>query len=233
MKTALITGGSRGIGAATVEQFAKNGYTVILNYNASERQAQELRQRLISENCDVHLFKADVSDFAQVSAMFDWVSQYFKRLDALVNNAGVSLSKQVQDVTEREFDRVMDVNVKGTFFCCQRALPLLLKGENASIINLSSIWGLQGASCESVYSASKHAVLGVTRSLADELAQTSVSVLAVCPPMVLTDMSSNYSQAEIDGFCRETSTKAYTPAEVAEAIYQAASSPSNGKIIKL
>ena len=136
MKTALITGGSRGIGAATVEQFAKNGYTVILNYNASERQAQELRQRLISENCDVHLFKADVSDFAQVSAMFDWVSQYFKRLDALVNNAGVSLSKQVQDVTEREFDRVMDVNVKGTFFCCQRALPLLLKGENASIINL-------------------------------------------------------------------------------------------------
>lgn len=233
MKVALITGGSRGIGAATVEQFAKNGYTVILNYNKSVRQAQELRQRLISENCDVHLFKADVSDFAQVAAMFDWVSQYFKRLDALVNNAGVSFSKQIQDVTEQEYDRVMDVNVKGTYFCCKHALPLLTKSDSASIVNVSSIWGLQGASCESVYSASKHAVLGVTRSLADELAQMSVSVSAVCPPMVLTDMSSNYSQAEIDEFCRETSTKVYTPAEVAEAIFQAATSHSNGKIIKL
>lgn len=230
MKVALITGGSRGIGAATVEIFAKNGYSVILNYNRSISQAQQLQQRLIAEGCDVHLFKADVSNVSEIADMFGYVAKYFKKLDVLVNNAGVALTKQIQDVTEAEFDGVFNVNVRGTYFCCKHALPLLVKSGGASIVNVSSVWGLYGASCESVYSASKHAVLGVTRSLSAELAQTGISVCAVCPPIVLTDMSSAYTKAEIDEFCRETSTRAYSPEEAAETIFQAAVGRSDGII---
>ena len=232
MKVALITGGSRGIGAAAVEQFAKNGYSVILNYNNSAEQAKALQARLLADGADVHLFQADVSDAEQVAAMFDYVAKYFKKLDVLVNNAGVALTKQLQDVSVEEYDRVMNVNAKGAYLCCQRALPLLIKC-GGSIVNVSSIWGVRGASCESVYSMSKHAVVGLTRSLAEELNGAGVTVNCVCPPMVLTDMSRNYSLQDISAFCLETHTRAYEPREVASAIYEAAISRHNGEITEL
>lgn len=232
MKVALVTGGSRGIGAAAVEKFAKNGYTVILNYNSSHDQAAKLRQRLLSQNCDVHLFQADVSDVGQVFSMFGYVAKYFKHLDVLVNNAGVALTKQLQDVTEDEFDRVTDVNAKGAFFCCKYAFPLLAKC-GGSIVNVSSIWGARGSACESVYCMSKHAVLGLTRSLAAELQDAGVKVNAICPPMVLTDMTSGYGKDDIATFCNETGTSVYTADQIADRIYDLALFGKNGEVREL
>ena len=233
MKICLVTGGSRGIGSAVVEKFAKSGYSVILNYNKSEQQAQELQRNLSAQGCDVHLYRADVANVAEVKDMFDWVAKYFKHIDVLVNNAGVWRGGVIQDVTEADYDFVTNVNAKGTWACCKYGLPLLLRSERASIVNVSSIWGLQGSACESVYSMSKFAIVGLTQSLAKELANTSVAVSCICPPIVKTDMCSCYSQTEIDDFCAENGLHAYTPDQVAESIYNLATTPNNGVVLKL
>ena len=164
MKVVLITGAARGIGAATARAFAKAGYTVIINWHTSQVAAERLRDELIGGGGDAHLYQADVSNTAEVAAMFQWIAKYFKRLDVLVNNAGVALTALCQDVAEADYDRVMDVNAKGTFVCCQHAVPLFLHQGGGAIVNVASIWGLSGASCESVYAMSKHAVVGLNIS---------------------------------------------------------------------
>lgn len=231
MKIVLITGGSRGIGAAAVEKFAKEGYTVILNYRQSDNDAKSLQKRLVEAGCDVHCYKADVADPSQVAAMFQWVGAYFKKLDVLVNNAGVSLTKQLQDVTEADYDAVMNVNAKAAFFCCQQALPLLRKSDNPSVVNVSSIFGTVGASCESVYSMSKHAVVGLTQSLAQELQPLNVRVNCVCPPIVTTDMTSHLTPDDVADFCHTHNTRVYTPAQVANDLFALATGRDTGKIL--
>ena len=231
MKVVLITGGSRGIGAATVRKFATKHCTVILNYYKSEVQAEQLKRSLVESGCDVHCYKADVSDPLQVTAMFEFVAKYFKKLDVLVNNAGIALTKQLQDVTLQEFDAVMNTNAKAAFLCCQQALPLLRKSDSPSIVNVSSIWGVEGASCESVYSMSKFAVVGLTKSLAEELKPLGVRVNCICPPIVTTDMSSNLSSEDVAAFCREHKTHAYAPEEVANDVYTLATGKHTGIII--
>ncbi len=229
MKICLVTGGSRGIGAATAAVFAQKGYTVIVNYNRSEEKAYQLQQTLLHSGCDVHLYKADISQVVEVCDMFRWIGKYFKHLDVLVNNAGVSLSAQCQDVSEDAFDKVFDTNVKSTFFCCREGLPLLT-GVGGAIVNVSSIWGLKGASCESVYSASKHAIVGLTKSLAAELAPV-VRVNCVCPPIVATDMCAHLSESEIQEFCKKHHTRLFTPEQVAEDIYSLAVGGETGTIL--
>lgn len=233
MKVALITGGSRGIGAETVKKFAKENYTVLLNYNTSEEEAKTLRRELTEQGRDVHLFHGDVSDYSQVRSMFRKIEKYFRKIDVLVNNAGVSLVKQLQDVKEADFDRVMAVNAKGAFFTCQKALPLLMNAENPKIINVSSIWGVKGASCESVYSMSKHALVGLTRSLAEELAPSGIAVNCICPPFVYTDMCKKYKKKDVKAFCEKYGKRAYLPAEIANKIYFTSLSDETGKVIEL
>ena len=231
MRIALVTGGARGIGAETVKKFAKEQYTVILNYRTSKEQAEQLQRELVASGCDVHLYCADVSDERQVSEMFAWVHRYFKKLDVLVNNAGVALTKQIQDVTEAEFDCVMNTNAKSAFLCCQHALPLLKKSDCGRIVNVSSIWGVQGASCESVYSMSKFALVGLTKSLAEELHHANITVNCVCPPIVLTDMSKHLTAYDIDEFCAKHKVKSYSPSQVAQDIYLLSQSSKTGQIL--
>ena len=231
MKTALITGGSRGIGAATVRKFAQERYTVILNYHNSESEAEWVKSRLVEAGLDVHCYQADVSDPKQVAEMFNFVGKYFKKLDVLVNNAGIALTKQLQDVTVDEYDAVMNVNAKAAFFCCQQALPLLRKSDGASIVNVSSIWGVEGASCESAYSMSKFAVVGLTKSLAEELKPLNVRVNCVCPPIVTTDMTRHLTDSDVTDFCKARKTRVYTPEEVANDVYALATGRRTGKIL--
>lgn len=232
MKIALVTGGSRGIGAAIVKKFVNEGYTVILNYNKSEHCAQELKRQLVGAGCDVHLFQADVSRCEEVLAMFQFVSKYFKHLDVLVNNAGVSNYLMCQDVSENDYDKVMDVNAKGTFFCCQQAVQMFVNQGYGSIVNVSSIWGLEGSACESVYTMSKHAVVGLTKSLAKELRESGVSVNCVCPPIVMTDMCSGFSEQEVQEFCAENFVKVFSAEQVADDVFNLATSTETGIILR-
>lgn len=232
MKVALITGGSRGIGAATARAFAEQNYTVVINWNTSQTAAKSLKEELLRRGCDAHLYRADVSDAVQVEEMFAWIEQYFKRLDVLVNNAGVALSALCQDVCERDFDHVMGVNAKGAFLCCQRAIPLFLKQGGGSIVNVSSIWGVRGASCESVYSMSKYALVGLTESLAKELSCSGVRVNCVCPSIVKTDMCANLSQEDIEDFCRQEQVSVFTPEAVAQDIFRLATGNDSGVILQ-
>ena len=231
-KLALVTGGSRGIGAECVKKFAKEGYTVILNYNNSKTNAQTLQQQLQSQGYDVHLYQADVSNESQVIAMFDWVAKFFKHLDVLVNNAGVWRGGMIQDISQNDYNFVMDTNVKGAFLCCKYALPLLTKTGDSTIVNMSSIWGLKGASCESVYAMSKFAIVGLSQSLAEEL-DGVVNVNCICPPIVLTEMCAGYTEEEKQAFCAEHNTKCYQPSEVADEIFNIATCGHCGIIQKM
>ena len=232
MKIALVTGGSRGIGAAIVKKFATEGYTVILNYNKSEGCAQELQRQLASAGCDVHLARADISRCEEVSSMFQFIRKYFKHLDVLVNNAGVCNYSLCQDVSENDYEKVMDVNAKGTFFCCQQAAKMFVNQGYGGIVNVSSIWGLFGSACESVYSMSKHAVVGLTKSLAKELRDSNVRVNCVCPPIVLTDMCSDFSQEEVQEFCNENDVNVFTAEQVADDVFGLAISNDTGIILQ-
>ena len=229
MKIALITGGSRGIGAECVKKFATEGYTVILNYNNSKSQAEALQFELKSQGCDVHLYQANVSNQNQVVEMFAWIKKYFKHIDVLVNNAGVSRSGLIQDVSIDDYNFVMDTNAKGTFLCSKHGLDLLRNGTNPTIVNMSSIWGIKGASCESVYAMSKFAVVGLTKSLAEEL-DGMVNVNCICPPIVLTEMCASFTEEVKQAFCLEHNTKCYQPSEVAQEIFRLATCGTSGTI---
>ena len=232
MKTVLVTGGSRGIGAQTVRLFAEKGWTVLLNYCKSKQQAEDLQKELIEKGFDVHLLYADLSRPDDVDKMFDTNNRFYHKLDVLVNNAGKALYQQIQDVTLQQYDEVMAVNCRAPFLSCQKASELFLKQGYGSIVNLSSIWGLKGARCESVYSMSKFALIGLTLSLHEEIGDF-VNVNCVCPSVVATEMCSHLTDEELTTFLDENGGKLLRPVEVAKAIYDVATSGESGKIIEI
>lgn len=194
MKTIVVTGGSRGIGKAIVEKFAQNGYNVILNYNKSSESAQKIEK----EFKNVKIFKADVTNRKEIQAMIAFTNSTFGDIDILVNNAGIGCSGLLQDLSFDEWESVFNVNVNGVFNCTQLILPQMLKNHSGKIINISSIWGMTGASCEVAYSASKSAVIGFTKALAKEVGPSGITVNAVAPGIIMTDMVSQYSMEEFE-----------------------------------
>lgn len=194
MKNVLVTGGSRGIGKAIVEKFANEGYNVILNYNKSYEQAKAIEDAYKN----VRIFKADVSNRKEVQAMIDFAESTFGNIDILVNNAGISCTGLLQDLSIEEWQEVFNVNVNGMFNCTQMILPSMLSKHSGKIINISSIWGMVGASCEVAYSASKAAIIGFTKALAKEVGPSGITVNSVAPGIVMTDMVSQYSVEEFD-----------------------------------
>ncbi|MCI7510931.1 MAG: SDR family oxidoreductase [Firmicutes bacterium] len=187
-KVALITGSSRGIGRAEAITLARDGYAVCVNCVEREDKARELVDMLRSNGCETMWYKADVSDSTAVKQMVTEVEKTLGAVTLLVNNAGIAKQCLFQDMTEDYWRHIFDVNLNGAFNTIQAVLPNMLHEHSGCIINTSSIWGQHGASCEVAYSATKHAIIGLTRSLAQELAPTNIRVNCVAPGVIDTDM---------------------------------------------
>ena len=194
MKTVIVTGGSRGIGRAIVEKFANENYNVILNYNKSEFAALDIAKKYT--NIDV--FKADVSNSKDVEAMINFAESKFGKIDILINNAGISSTGLLQDLSLEEWNKLFETNVTGTFLVTREVLPHMISKKSGKIINISSVWGIIGASTEVAYSASKAAIIGFTKALAKEVGPSGITVNAIAPGIVMTDMVSNLSVDEFE-----------------------------------
>ena len=203
-KVALITGSSRGIGRAEAIALARDGYAVCVNCVEREDKAQELAAQLRSEGCEAMWYKADVADAAAVKQMVAEVEKTLGAVTLLVNNAGIAKQCLFQDMTEDYWKRIFDVNLNGAFNTIQAVLPHMLHEHSGCIINTSSIWGQHGASCEVAYSATKHAIIGLTRSLAQELAPTNIRVNCVAPGVINTDMVQVLGRETLDALAEDT-----------------------------
>ena len=202
MKKVLITGGATGIGKATALFFKQKGYDVFITYNQSEPDFDGITK-----------IKCNLENENEIIELFNQI----KSIDVLVNNAGISLIKQINDTTAEEYDKIMRINARSYFLCSREAVKLMLKSHSGAIVNVSSMWGQLGASCEIAYSMSKAAVIGLSRSLAQELAPSGITVNCVCPGIIDTRMNSMFEKSELEE--EVPIGRLGTAEEVADAIY--------------
>ena len=199
-QTVFITGGTRGIGRKIAEGFLDKGYNVAITFEKSEEIANEMKDKYKS----LIAIKCDVAKSEEVKRAFEKCNEIFGGVDILINNAGISQQKMLCDVSEDEWDRMFDVNMKGMFNTVKEVLPYMVHQKNGKIINISSIWGLVGASCEVPYSASKAAVIGFTKALAKELGPSGICVNCIAPGVIDTDMNNIHDEETINELKEET-----------------------------
>ena len=199
-RVALVTGASRGIGAAIARELSAQGYDVAVHYNRSAEAAQALARELPGAIA----LQADMADAQAVEAMVEQVAAHYGRIDVLVNNAGVALWKLAMDTTVQEWDELFGINVRGAFAATRAVLPHMVAQQGGSIVNISSMWGQVGASCEVAYSAAKAAVIGMTKALAKEMGGAGIRVNCVCPGVIATDMIAGFDRQAIDELAEET-----------------------------
>ena len=216
-KIALVTGSSRGIGRAVATRLAKDGWAVCINCIERVDLARQLAAVLIAEGGRATVCQADVSRREQVQAMVRHIEKRFGPVSLLVNNAGIAGQAQFQDISEEMWDRYFAVNLKGAYYCIQEVLPHMLHEKAGTIVNISSIWGLRGASCEVAYSCTKAALIGLTRSLGMELAPSGIRVNCVAPGVIDTDMLSALPEGTTEELARMTPMgRLGTPEDIAE-----------------
>lgn len=215
----LVTGGSKGIGAATVKYLAENGYQVILNYNKSENSANEIKKELKEKNINIDIIKADVSNKEEIDLMINEIIKKYHKIDALINNAGISQEKPFLDLNDDEWNNIMNINLNSVYYCTKAVLPHMLNKEDGCIINISSIWGVTGASCEVAYSTTKAAIDGLTKSLAKEMGPSNIRINSIAPGIIDTDMNKNLSKEDIKNIKEEIPlNKIGRPEDIAKCV---------------
>lgn len=202
-KSAIITGGSGDIGSAVCKALAANGYNIIVNYNKNKNKADALSSSLRLLGCEAYAFKADVSNKKEVFDMMNFALEKFGRIDLLVNNAGKSYIDTISSLEDEKAEEIFSVNLKGTYLCCKEASKIMVHQKCGKIINISSMWGDIGASCEVAYSASKAGINGLTKALAKELALSGITVNAVSPGLIATKMNETVSTDDLNSFVEE------------------------------
>lgn len=197
-KKIIITGASRGIGREIAKTLAREGYTIIANYNKSEREAQKLKKELQEENKEIDIYKANIANEEETQEMIKYVIKKYKKIDVLINNAGIDKIQLVTEVTKKDWNEIINTNLYGTFYISQQAAKNMIQNKQGKIINISSIWGQIGASMEVVYSISKAGVDGLTKALAKELGPSGIQVNSIAPGFIKTEMNSNFNEQEIN-----------------------------------
>ena len=196
-KTVLITGASKGIGATTAIYFAEKGYNVVMNYNSSVQSALILQKSLSESGYKVFSFQANVKNRLDVDLMVKETIERFGGIDVLINNAGISHQGLFTDMSDIEWKEIIDVNLNGVYNCCHAVLPYMIKNKSGSIINISSMWGQVGASCEVAYSAAKAGVIGLTKALAKEVGPSGIRVNCIAPGLIETGMNQELSLEDV------------------------------------
>ena len=197
-KVVLVTGGSRGIGAEIVKMLAKENYSIVLNYNHSKEQAIQIQEELKKQGKQIEIFQADVSKREETEKLIQFAINKFNKIDVLINNAGISQEGLFTDVTEEEWQKIINTNLNSVFYCNQQALKYMIQEQQGCIINISSIWGEAGASCEVAYSTTKAAINGMTKALAKEVGPSNIRVNAIAPGIIDTDMNRNLTNEELE-----------------------------------
>ncbi len=203
-KTVLITGASKGIGANLAIRFAENGYNVVMNYNSSVQSAILLQKSLKESGYNVIAYKANVKNRLEVDLMIKETIYRFGGIDILINNAGVANQSLITDLSEQEWNDIIGVNLTGVFNCTQAALPHMINQKSGSIINISSMWGEVGASCEVAYSAAKAGVIGFTKALAKEVGPSGITVNCITPGLIETSMNQNLAIEDVTNMVDST-----------------------------
>ena len=195
-KVVLVTGGSRGIGAEIVKMLAKENYSIVLNYNHSEKQAIQIQEELQKQGRQIAIFQADVSKREAVKKLIQFTINTFGTIDVLINNAGIAQEKLFTDITDDDWNTMLNTNLNSVFYCTQEALPEMIRKKEGCIINISSIWGITGSSCEVAYSTAKAGINGMTKALAKELGPSNIRVNAIAPGIIDTSMNEYLTKEE-------------------------------------
>lgn len=234
-KNVLITGASRGIGRSTAILFAQNGYHVFLNCNKSVEELKQVQEEIEKHHPKaVTLVPGNVGNPSDVRSIFREIYSHCDSLDVLINNAGIAHIGLLMDLTDEEWQQIIDTNLSSVFYCCREAVPKMVSKKSGRIINISSMWGTVGASCEAAYSASKSGIHGLTRALAKELAPSGISVNAIACGVIDTVMNAQLDETERQSLAEEIPAGRFCrPEEIAEVIWQTVNTPAymTGQII--
>ena len=229
-RVAIVTGGTRGIGKAIVYEFCKKNIKVVLNYKNSDEIAKEIKNELKDK---VEIFKADVSKREEVKKLIDFTLEKFGKIDILVNNAGISQEKMFIDLTDEDWNNMINTNLTSVFYTIQEALPTMIHNKDGCIINISSIYGLTGGSCEVHYSASKAGIDGLTKALAKEIGPSNIRINSIAPGAIDTDMNKDVTDEEWKQIEYETPlNKRGKPEDIAKcAVWLAYDEFTTGQVI--